>query len=307
MTESAPTHRGDAIAAVVVTYESSSVIERCLRALIGSAPRRPLNIRVVDNASSDDSAEIAARVVGVDHVIRLPQNRGYGAGVNAGLASARVPWYAVINPDVETPPGSLDSMVDILEQNPGAGVVGPRVRDGSGGYEDSVGHFPTLERERVHALYLHRVLGREGRFRPFPGRTAEVDWTSGCAWAIRGAALADTGPLDEEYFMYHEDVDFCRRMHLAGWSVLATPDVTVSHLRGQGSKRTGTLPADGGPALVRYFTKFHPEIPAAEVRRVLRRGWQLRAAWHGMRAQLGNARSAALATRYRLALERVAA
>ncbi len=305
MNDSAPPHRGDAIAAVVVTYESSSVLERCLKALLESAPRRPLNIRVVDNASSDESPVIASRVLGADHLVAMGSNRGYGAGVNAGFASARASWYAVINPDVETPPGSLDRMVDLLLEHPEAGMIGPRVQDGTGGFEDSVGLFPTLERERAHALYLHRILGREGRFRPFPEKTAEVDWTSGCAWMIRAEALADAGRLDEEYFMYHEDVDFCRRMHDAGWSVLATPDVTVSHLRGTGSKRTGLLPADGGPALVRYFTKFHPEIPEAEVRRVLRRGWRLRAAWHGLRARLGNSRSAALEQRYRLALERV--
>jgi len=289
--------------AVVVTHESAAVIEPCLAALAAAAPRRGLDIVVADNASSDGSADLAVARLGPDHVCRLPVNRGFAAGVNAACAGYEGPWIAVINPDVIAGPGTLDALADILDRHPRAGVAGPRVRDERGGWERTVGRFPTLARERAHALFLDRLAGAEGRHAPFPAHTAEVEWLSGCAWLLRAEAVRAVGPLDEGYFMYLEDVDYCRRLRAAGWSVVASPEIEVRHDRGRGSSVTGMLPADGGTALLRYFERFNPEVPPATLRVVLARGWRLRRALHRVLARLGNPRSTALAARYQTALD----
>jgi GT2 family glycosyltransferase len=291
------------VAAVVVTYRSADVIGRCLEALLASAPRRGVALRVVDNASGDGTVERAQRVIGSDCVIRLDDNRGFAAGVNAGLAAVRAPWIAVINPDAFVPPGGLDRLADVLDSDPRAGLVGPRVRDTEGRPEPTAGLFPTLARERAHAWMLDRLIGLEGRRATFPERTAPVDWVSGCAWVLRAEAVRDVGQLDETYFMYYEDVDYCRRLHDRNWNVLATPDVEVVHRISTGSDGTARLPADGGAALVRYFRKFHPETSPEAVQRLLRRGWGLRRAWRLARARMGHAPSAGAAERYRLAIE----
>jgi N-acetylglucosaminyl-diphospho-decaprenol L-rhamnosyltransferase len=293
------------ISVVVVTHESSSVIGPCLRALARAAPRRGVAITVVDNASSDDSAAVARLAPGVQSVIRLEKNRGFASGVNAGLRDAQGEWAAIVNPDTELAADSLDRLADILERHPRAALVGPRIRLPNGSIEPSVGAFPTLGRERAHAYFLDRLLRLPGRRAQFPSRTGVVDWVSGCAWLARLEAVRATGPLDEGYFMYVEDIDYCWRLHTRGWSTLATPDVEVLHRRGEGSRDTRTLPADGGLALVRFFEKFRP-TEVNDLRRALMWGWRVRRLVHRVRARLGSRSGAVLARRYDIALEAMA-
>lgn len=294
------------IAAIVVSYESSAVLERCLTALARSAPRRGVQPIVVDNASSDGSADLAERILGPGGVIRLNGNRGFAAGVNAGFAATDAHWLAVVNPDVEVPPGGLDALVDELERHPRAALAGPLTVDAEGVPERTVGHFPSPAREWAHSWLLDHV-GWPGRFAPLPATTRPVDWVSGCCWVLRGDAVREVGPLDESYFMYFEDVDYCRRLHDAGRDVLFVPSVRWMHGRGRGSRVTAALPADGGRAALRYFHKFHPSLPQARASAWLLRGWRLRMRWRLLRARLGDARSAEVARRYAVAINQVRA
>jgi len=295
------------IAAVVVLHDSERVVADCLRSVLAAAPRRGVTPIVVDNASRDGGAGIAAGIVGASQVVRLQANGGFAAGVNAGWARATTPFVAVLNPATQIPEGGLDRLADVLDAHPEAGLIGPRVTDAAGRPEATVGRYPTLAREVAHARMLHVLPWIEGRRAPFPPRTAPVDWVSGCVWLVRRAAIEQVGPLDERYFMYYEDVDFCRRLTRSGWSVLATPDVVIRHEINRGSTGTSLLPADGGRALIHYFGKFHPEVPATDIGRVLRSGWQLRRAWRRLRVALGDRDSAVAAERYRLAIEAVGA
>ena len=185
-----------------------------------------MRIVVADNASRDDTVARAVARIGEGNVLRLADNRGFAAGVNAGIAAATTEFVAVVNPDVEVPPGGLDALADALEAQPDAGLVGPGVVDDRGHIERTVGAFPTPAREWAHSWLLDR-LGWPGRFAATPTRTTPVDWVSGCAWLVRARAAHAAGPLDEAYFMYYEDVDWCRRLHDAGWRVLHVPEVQI--------------------------------------------------------------------------------
>lgn len=290
------------ITAIVVLYDSSEVIPGCLHSLSLAAPQSGVAIVVVDNASHDAGPARAAAMLGEHAVVRLTENRGFAAGVNAGLARATTPYVAVINPDLRLAPGALDRMLAALEARPQAALIGPRVCEPSGAVEPTVGVFPSFERERAHAWLLDRLAGQPGRGRPQPAAAEAVDWVSGCAWLLRRSAVETIGPLDEDYFMYVEDVDYCRRLHAAGFEVWFEPAATAEHARGTGSAGSGALPADGGRALLHYFARFHPEVPQERLAAVLRAGWTLRARLHGVRAAFGDARSAALARRYAKAL-----
>jgi N-acetylglucosaminyl-diphospho-decaprenol L-rhamnosyltransferase len=294
--------RDGPVAAIVVAYESVAVIGRCLESLRVAAPGRGVDIRVVDNASTDGSADLAESLLGASRVIRMSSNRGFAAGVNAGLGAVDAPWVAVVNPDALVPRGGLDRLADVLERHPRAGLAAPRVVGADGRPERSVGLFPTPGREWAHSWLLDH-LGWPGRWARLPGSIASVDWVSGCAWLLRAEASRAVGPLDEGYFMYCEDVDYCRRLHDAGWSVLAVPEAEWVHDVGTGSRETGRIPADGGTALLRYFAKFHPGVPEQRVRALLLRGWKLRRVWRKARAGLGDAGSAAVARRYEIAIE----
>ena len=302
MSEAPLESRDGPVAAIVVTHESSAVIGACLESLRAGAPRRGVEVCVVDNDSRDGSADLAEAFLGAGRVIRLDVNRGYAAGVNAGLVRSDAPWIAVLNPDVRIPPGGIDRLVDALAPRARAGLAGPRVVGPGGRRERSVGRFPTPALEWAHSWFLDK-LGWPGRFPPQPEATGSVEWVSGCAWLLRAEAVHAIGPLDERYFMYCEDVDYCRRLHDAGWDVLVVPEVEWFHGLGQGSTESPLQPADGGPALLRYLTKFHPEVPEARVRKILRRTWKLRRAWRLMRLRLGDGASAPLVRRYEIAIE----
>jgi hypothetical protein len=294
------------IEVAVVTHDSAHVLAAGLRSILAAAPQRGVRVWVVDNASRDGSAGLAASLVGDAQVIRCAENRGYAAGVNRALERARSPWFAVLNPDVELPPGALDRLAGLLAAHPRAALVAPRVRDEQGRPEGSVGPFATLRRERAHAFYLEYFFGVPGRRGAFPNSTAPVDWASGCAWLLRLAAARAVGALDEEYFMYWEDMDYCRRIWSAGWEVLATPEVEVRHLLGRGSARTALLPADGGAGIVRYFRKFHPEVDIDHLKAVVTAGWRLRRWSHVVRAALGREGSRTWVKRFDLALDQMA-
>ncbi len=290
------------LTAVVVTHDSADVLAACLDALATAAPRRGVDIRVVDNASGDGSADLAAQRLGSDHVVRLHDNRGFAAGVNVVARAFAGEFLAVLNPDALVPPGGLDALADVLDGAPRAGLVAPRVVGADGRPEATVGHFPTLAREWRQAWGLTAAAFGGGRRAPFPERAAAVEWVSGCAWLLRGDAVRAAGPLHEDYFMYWEDVDYCRVLHDAGWDVWATPTVTVRHAVGTGSRGTAALPADGGLGLVEYFRRFHPAVAESEVRRVIACAATLRAVGHTLRGWCGVPRAAQRATRYRRTL-----
>jgi hypothetical protein len=212
----------------------------------------------------------------------------------------------VLNPDVEIPAGALDQLADELEARPRAGLIGPATADAEGRLERTVGPFPTPAREWAHAWLLDH-LGWPGRFANSPRTTGAVDWVSGCAWLMRSEAMRAVGPLDEEYFMYFEDVDYCRRLREAGWEVLHAPAVRWMHRLGRGSSLTDAQPADGGLAALRYFRKFHPGFPEARARSLLVRGWKLRLIWRRMRVALGHRESERVARRYAIAIAQLSA
>ena len=291
------------VSVVVVSFESSHVLERCLTALPHATTKHDLEVWVVDNASTDGSADLAARVIPDSQVVRLPDNRGFAAGVNAGLARATGAAVAVINPDAVVAPGAFDTLMDVLASTPSAGLVAPLVVHPSGAEEASVGHFPTAVRERNHALWLDRAFGLDGRTRAFPDATDTVDWASGCAWLLRADTARAVGPLDERFFMYFDDVDYCRRVWNAGWTVVATRRARVLHEAGHGSTRTSALAAEGGLSGATYFEKHLGAREAAVARRWLLRGWRLRALAHQAAGWLGRPTGAQRAARYRRSLE----
>jgi hypothetical protein len=296
-----PADAAGSLTAILVLHESAAVVEEAIASLAQAAPRRGVQVVVVDNASTDDGAARAEARLPAGAVVRAPVNRGFAAGVNAGLARCTTEFVVLVNPDLRFAPGALDRLADFLEARPEVALVGPRVDLEHGGREATAGVFPTAARERVHAWFGDRLLGLPGRRRSQPEAPAAVDWVSGCAWMLRRSTAARVGPLDEGYFMYVEDVDYCRRLALVAAEVWVEPAARAVHARGTGSTRSALLPADGGGALVRWFERHAPHEREA-ARAALRQGWWLRLALHHTRAVLGHRGADRLAARYARAL-----
>lgn len=263
---------------VIVSYNAAADLERCLRSLLASPPKASHEIIVVDNASSDGSPDLAGRMPGV-RVVRLAANVGFAAANNVGIRATTGAYLLLLNSDTVVPPGAIDALLEHLRADASAGVVGPRLVDGDGRAELSFGSMLTPITEWRRA----RLLRALARGEPGAVRTVETvtrrpqspDWVTGACLLVRRADAEAVGLLDERYFMYTEDVDFCAAIRRLGRRVVFVPDVEVVHLRG----RSGVSAPDATRRAYEqshraFYRKHHPWLAPALA---LFRAWRGRA------------------------------
>lgn len=221
---------------VIVSYECAAHLDRCLRALEAARDRVPMEVHVVDNASADGSAEVAAARDWV-RLERMPRNAGFAAAANRGLAGAATPAVLVLNPDAHLAPDDLAACLDRLQDDPATGVLTPMVVDGAGRFDGRCRRgFPTVPAALGFMTGLDRryprLLGGYTMAWRDPGEPADVVAVSGAVMFIRTEALRAAGGFDERYFMYGEDLDLCIRIARLGWRVRYWPGATAVHAGG---------------------------------------------------------------------------
>ena len=225
------------LAIVVVSYNARADLARALSSLTAAPPATSHEIVVVDNASTDGAATLVReRFPGV-RVIDAGGNLGFARANNIGIRATTSEWVLLLNPDTIVPPGAVDVMVDHLARHPHVVALGPRLVDDDGRAELSFGamYSPWSEARRKVALTLdargfaptRRWIDRVSR------RQRVVDWVSGACLLVRREAGDAAGWLDERYFMYAEDVDFCAALRRAGGQVLFSPVAEIVHARGR--------------------------------------------------------------------------
>jgi N-acetylglucosaminyl-diphospho-decaprenol L-rhamnosyltransferase len=219
----------------------------CLRAL--SAQAADLaggRLVVVDNASGDGSVEKLSAAIEREgwsswaEIIPLDRNGGFAFGNNAGMrlalaATVSVDYFMLLNPDTVICPGALKALVDFMDTHPPAGIAGSHLENASGGVECSAHTFPSPLSELdagarlgVLSRFLHRYVVTS----PPRAEAHLCDWVSGASMMIRRQVVENIGWMDEGYFLYFEEVDFCRRAQQAGWECWYVPDSRVMHLEG---------------------------------------------------------------------------
>ena len=227
---------------IIVNFNTSADVQACLASLHAAQPARPHHICVVDNGSSDDSvAAITARWPAVE-VAALDTNVGFAAANNIGIHRTGAPLVLLLNSDTRVPAGALDRLVARLEAT-GAVAAGPRLVDATGAPEVSFGPMlsPLGEARQLVRVRLarSRAAWAQGAIRRLLARERTVDWVTGACLLVRRAAAQEAGLLDERYFMYEEDVDFCAALRARGGRVIFTPDAEVVHLRGRSFAAAG--------------------------------------------------------------------
>ena len=242
-----------ALAIVIVSYNARADLERCLESLHASPPQIDHEIVVVDNHSSDGSVEAARRWPDV-RVIALDANVGFARANNVALRATASADVLLLNSDTIVPAGAVDRLVAELDREPAVAIVGPRLVDGSGRAELSFGRMiAPLNELRQKRLARSPEVERLTRERHYP------DWVSGACLLVRRADAEAVGGLDERFFMYTEDVDFCAAIRARGRRVLFTPDVEIVHLRGRSA---ASAPAATNAAYrrsqVAFYEKHHP-------------------------------------------------
>lgn len=225
---------------VIVSYNARADLERCLHSLHAAPPALAHRIIVVDNASSDGSVDaVRAAWPGV-HVIEMGRNAGFAAANNAGIRAGSGELILLLNSDTIVPPGAIETLTARLLSDPAVVAAGPRLVDGEGRAEWSFGRMLTprteLQRKTAQALYARRVPLVTGAIERAARRESRPDWVTGACLLVRRPAAEAAGLLDERYFMYEEDVDFCAALRANGGQILFTPDAEVVHLRGRSAR-----------------------------------------------------------------------
>ncbi len=217
------------LSVVVVNYRQWQETETLARHLQDSASlqRGDAEIVIVDNHSPRHPLVKRLRRQPNVSLRRWQQNRGFACAVNEGCRLSQGDWFLLLNPDMTPSDGFLDGVVALLDElEPNAGIVGFHLRDSDGARQLSVGPFPTL------TSTLARMVLPRSRRKYHALRTAKrcrVAWVTGCCMLVRRDCLRDLGGLDEDYFLYYEDVDFCRRAQERGWTVWYEPNLAVVH------------------------------------------------------------------------------
>ncbi len=223
-----------AVDIVVVTYNPGDTITTFLQSAVGA--EGVASVTVVDNASRDDVAKDAAAEADVAYV-QTGRNGGYGAGVNIGALRGSAEWILVSNADIVLEPGAVAALLHVAESDDAIGAVGPRVQEIDGTTYPSARPLPTLALGVGHALFgkgwPNNPWTRRYKLNLHPlGGEVDAGWLSGSCFLVRRSAWEALGGFDERYFMFFEDVDFGRRLGLAGNRQVWTPRAVVTHLGG---------------------------------------------------------------------------
>ncbi|MGA3006749.1 MAG: glycosyltransferase family 2 protein [Opitutaceae bacterium] len=229
------------VSVVIVSWNARDFLVECLQSLSAGVCRYSMEIIVVDNASTDGSVEAVQRQFPYVRLIRNETNTGFAKANNIGIAASHGRYLALVNSDVKVLKDCLTLLVDYLEQHPRTGMAGPFVFGRDGKLQRSCRGFPTVWNMLCRALALDSLFPK---IRAFSGYTLSywpqnslrpVDILSGCFWLIRKEALAEVGGLDEAFFMYGEDMDWCKRFWAKGWPLVFVPAAQAIHYGGGSS------------------------------------------------------------------------
>lgn len=248
---------------MVVSWNTSRELRSCLRS-IPEGGTADAEIIVVDNASSDDSAEMVRREFPHARLIANTENFGFSKGSNQGIAASHGRYVLLLNPDSLVQPGALSSLVSFGNEHPEYAIFGMKVLNPDGSLQYSCRRFPTL----AAGFFRNTILGKF-----FPHNTylmdylmaswdhsdvREVDWVSGCALTVRRAVIEDIGVLDERFFMYCEDVDFAYRAREKGYKVAYCPGAVVVHARAKSSdKNPNPMIVEFHKSMYRFYKKHY--------------------------------------------------
>jgi N-acetylglucosaminyl-diphospho-decaprenol L-rhamnosyltransferase len=218
----------------IVSYRCEALLRDCLASLREHPPSRPMSVHVVDNASGDGTAEMAAREFPEFRLTAGDQNLGFSAANNIAIRAGSAPYVLVLNPDTRVTVGSLDRLCELMDARSEVGMAGPRLELDDGSFDHAARRsFPTPLSALGHftGVGRRRESGRLAAYRAPEVRSGPVDAVNGALMLIRRAALDEVGLFDEGYWMYMEDLDLCYRLAQAGWVTWYEPSVTVIHVK----------------------------------------------------------------------------
>lgn len=285
------------VSVVIVSFNTRELLAECLTSLEQMAGGVRYEAIVVDNASRDQSAERVERDFPQVRLLRSKVNLGFAAANNLGFQHCRGRYVVLLNSDAFLRADALPLAVQRMDAHPDVGLAGGLLLGRDDSWQPSARQFPSLLNDFLSLSGLsarfarNRFLGRQDRTWADPHEAAAVDWVPGAFSIIRRDVLEKIGYFDERFFLYYEEVDLCRRIRAAGFTVQYWPEIVVTHIGGESSRTVSHLTLSGSGAQLTlwrlrsaylYYRKHHGAFGVWSAR-------LLEAGWHGLR-QLRNRR-----------------
>lgn len=251
---------------IIVNYNSCEFLEKCLQSIRLTLEIKDAEIFVVDNNSVDGSVEMVGDNFSEAEIIANQANVGYSKAINRALKASEGQYLLILNADTIMKPGAIQTLLSFMDSNPDCGVAGPRLLYPDGQLQYSCRTFQTVKTTLFRRTVLGKIFPRSKTLRDHlmldwdHDSEREVDWLQGSVLMVRRASLDQTGPMDERYFLYFEDVDLCYRMKNAGWKVWYVPQAEVIHYYNRGSYGNSILNRDlfiHLTSMLRYHDKWN--------------------------------------------------
>jgi len=263
---------------VIVNYRTPDLTIDCLHSVVSEVQALPgTRVVVTDNASGDDSVEKISNAIATEgwgewvSFMPLERNGGFAYGNNAAIrpvmqSTNPPPYFLLLNPDTIVRPRGIKELVEFMDQHPEVGIAGSRLEDPDGTPQHSAFRFHSVFSELDYGLRLgvvSKLLEKWWVAPPISDQCCQTDWVAGASMIVRREVFEAVGLMDEDYFMYYEEMDFCLQANKAGWSCWYVPQSRVVHLVGQSSGVTDTkrtpkrLPQYWFDSRRRYFLKNH--------------------------------------------------
>jgi N-acetylglucosaminyl-diphospho-decaprenol L-rhamnosyltransferase len=223
------------LSVVIVTHNHAAFLPACLISLKPAMQRLAMEVIVIDNQSSDDSAQLTRIHLPEARLIVNERRQGFAANNNFGIRVARGAYILLLNPDTEALGDALETLVSFMENRPDVGVCGAQLRFPDGSIQPSCRRFPTLQSVLARRTFLRRYLWNSSLNRHHlmeemdHTQTQEVDWMLGACLLARREAICEVGLMDEGYYLYVEDIDWCYRMGQHGWKICYVPAAQIIH------------------------------------------------------------------------------
>ena len=281
---------------IIVSWNVRELLRACLASIAPVRADIALEVIVIDSGSADGTPAMVREAFPWVTLIARPDNVGFPRGNNIGIRRARGDRLFLLNPDTVVVGDALSTLVNYLDNHPDVGVVGPQLRYPGGAVQSSRRRFPTLATAFWESTWLEsraprRVLDRyHVRDRP-DDAVSEVDWLVGAALMVRRDVVDEVGLLDEAYFMYSEELDWCYRIRQAGWRVVYLPEAEVIHHEGKSSEQAVTARhVNFQRAKLRFFRKYHGRAAATSLRLFLLASYAWQIILEGTKGIVGHRR-----------------
>ncbi len=274
---------GPQVTVCVVNWNSGDYLRRCVAAVYDRT-RIPVRVLVVDNSSSDDSMARLSESGMPATIVQTGRNLGYAGGVNVALQHVQTPYALLLNPDAFVHDGCIDALLRCAQAHPRAGAVGAGLRYPDGSLQPAARNFPSPLTHFIEVFRLYRLLwhvpgvGRRYMLVSPQDRAQEVDWVVGACWLLRMQAVKQVGPLDDTFFMYAEELDWCLRARRRGWQVWFESKAVATHvLGGSSSKNELPMMVQSYKSVYIFFRKYYPPSSNMAVRLITRIAMLVRA------------------------------